>query len=200
MVLFVRYYRLTSRHHTEEKKRAKNSTVLFSEVDLFFPNMIMKKKMQLDVEVSPPAFGWYHQWHYAWKIKFHNPRCNGLVIYEFVSSYRQTYIHTESNAYEPTVHTHRWAQKRLSSSLFFFSVQICNYRPQGLAVVHIKLSNKCDPPPQLAKGCMYYFRAVGGLCMVRFSQIFWMIFTPGCSIIIIIIDEQDQSRSSLTIS
>ncbi len=34
-----------------------------------------------------------------------------LVIYEFVSSYRQTYIHTESNAYEPNVHTHRWAQK-----------------------------------------------------------------------------------------
>ena len=26
-----------------------------------------RRKMQLDVEVSPPAFGWYHQWHYAWK-------------------------------------------------------------------------------------------------------------------------------------
>ncbi len=58
-----------------------------------------QKKMQLDVEVSPPAFG---------RDLF---KRNGTVSKRNMNLCLVTDRHTESNAYEPTVHTHRWAQK-----------------------------------------------------------------------------------------
>ena len=41
-----------------------------------------------------------------------------FMRYEFWSSHRQTDIQTEYDAYEPTVHTHRWAQNTWDIILF----------------------------------------------------------------------------------
>ena len=85
-----------------------------------------KIKMQLDVDVSPPAY----------IIKMKTPACrtsresmgyktphttltflycpNDFLSSDFLSRVnfgQVTDIQTESDAYEPTVHTHRWAQK-----------------------------------------------------------------------------------------
>ena len=63
----------------------------------------MEIMKQLDVVVSPPAFLWN---------AYLTLTCLTFDL-EFFPSYfgLVTYRQTESDAYEPTVHWHRWAQK-----------------------------------------------------------------------------------------
>ena len=81
--------------------------------------------MQLDIEVSPPANSkgspsqdqhWWTSYHIQlydfWSSDFLSSLNFGQV------TERHTYIHTyytESDAYKPTMHPHRWVQKRLLS-------------------------------------------------------------------------------------
>ena len=75
-----------------------------NQITFFFDLVTLTLNLRVDLGVI----------HVRALTKFHGPRYNGSrdMNFDLVNFDLVTDRHTESDAYEPTVHTHRWAKKK----------------------------------------------------------------------------------------